>query len=571
MRLTQRLLLGSLVVITVFVVFAVAIVDRRVVRRSVEETVASLVREARLLASQARPGMNFDSLARAASLSSGRRVTVIDQTGRIVGDSEISAAAFALVENQRVHADVAAAIDSQRTGRGRYEFGGRQLLHVSAPAPVGAVRLSVPASEPGALSSGIQRDLLLAGFIAMLIALGLATLFARSVSRPVIELRDVARALADGNLSRVPAISAPGEVGELSNAIHRLSEQLATRLAALEAEQALHMALIDSLHEGVIAVDTRRRVVRINNAGRFLLDIKLDPPFSTDLLPRHRALREALADALAGHTTRNIEIEVESRRVALTARPLRGGAVLALFDVTPIRRLEAVRRDFVANVSHELRTPLTIIAGFAETLASSDVPAGKRKEFANLIQSNAARMQRLVDDLLDLSRIESGGWTPKPMVLDAQEAIREVVAQLSEAAQLKGLTIEQSIAPDAPLVFADPTALRQIIFNLLENAIRYTSEGTVTVSVVGDGLGVRIAVQDTGIGIPPEHLPRIFERFYRVDPGRSREKGGTGLGLSIVRHMAEAHGGSVSATSIPGRGTAVSIFLPRESDVQISS
>jgi signal transduction histidine kinase len=351
----------------------------------------------------------------------------------------------------------------------------------------------------------------------------------------------------------------------LSRALHTLAAQLSARLGALQDEDVFFAALVDSLHEGVIAVDGRRQVARINAEGRAMLDIRLDTPFSADLLPRNRLLREALSEALAGRITSGVEIEVVSRRLALTARPLSGGgAVLALFDMTPIRRLETVRRDFVANVSHELRTPLTIIAGFAETLSASDVPADRRQEFAELIRSNAARMQRLVDDLLDLSRIESGGWTPMPARVPVETAIRECAAQLSAAAGAKGLRLDWVVDPDAREAFADPTAFRQILLNLIENAIRFTTEGGVTVTARADHGGIRVAVSDTGVGIPTEHLPRIFERFYRVDPGRSREQGGTGLGLAIVRHMTEAHGGTAGATSAPGRGTIVSVFFPGE-------
>jgi signal transduction histidine kinase len=236
--------------------------------------------------------------------------------------------------------------------------------------------------------------------------------------------------------------------------------------------------------------------------------------------------------------------------------------VLALFDITSLRRLEDVRRDFVANVSHELRTPLTIINGFAETLAADDLPSGPRKEFAESIRVNATRMSRLVDDLLDLSRIESGGWRPMPTRIWVEELIKECVDQISDRAREKGLALTYSVEPDATRVFADPTAFRQMLLNLLANALRYTGSGSIAILASSEAGGVRVSVSDTGVGIAAEHLPRIFERFYRVHPGRARAEGGTGLGLAIVRHMAEAHGGTVNASSSPGRGTTVSILFP---------
>jgi two-component system phosphate regulon sensor histidine kinase PhoR len=222
-----------------------------------------------------------------------------------------------------------------------------------------------------------------------------------------------------------------------------------------------------------------------------------------------------------------------------------------------------VRRDFVANVSHELRTPLTIIGGFAETLVHDDPPVDRRQQFAERILSNTRRMQRIVDDLLDLSRIESGSWTPNPVSVDLAAVAADVMTAARDAAGAKGVRLEASIHPRAREICADPTAIRQVLGNLVENAVRYTTTGHVAIfSLAREDGGVTVGVRDTGSGIAPEHLSRIFERFYRVDPGRSREEGGTGLGLSIVKHLIEAHGGTVRAESTVGVGTTISIHLP---------
>jgi two-component system phosphate regulon sensor histidine kinase PhoR len=408
-----------------------------------------------------------------------------------------------------------------------------------------------------------RSDVYLVGFIALAIATAIAFLFSRAVSRPIIELRDVARALADGDLTRRPSLTAPGEVGDLAMALHRLAEQLSGRLTALAAEESLLSALLDSLNEGVLAVDARGRVVRINAIGRRLLRVRDATPFTLDRLPRERVFREALMAAVAGTVTESIETSIDGRNLVLAARPLEaGGAVVALLDLTPTRRLETVRRDFVANVSHELRTPLTVVGGFAETLTDETLPADQRKQFAETILVNTRRMQRIVDDLLDLSRIESGGWVPNPVPVDVQAVAIDATAAAQSAANAKGVEFRIEIPDDARMAFADPTALRQVLTNLAENAVRHTHTGTVTVlSAAADG-GVWVAVKDTGIGIGAEHLPRIFERFYRADRARSRDEGGTGLGLAIVRHLVEAHSGRVSAESQPGQGTTVRAFFP---------
>jgi two-component system, OmpR family, phosphate regulon sensor histidine kinase PhoR len=283
-----------------------------------------------------------------------------------------------------------------------------------------------------------------------------------------------------------------------------------------------------------------------------------------DHIPRERELHVALDSALSGTPSDGDAIEVSGRMLTVAARPLPGGgAVLALTDLTRTRRLEATRRDFVANVSHELRTPLTVIGGFAETLGEPTVNEDDRIRFASLIQSNTARMQRIVDELLDLSRIESGGWVPRPVNVDVAEVAAEAIAASAEVARANDVITEAQVSNDARWVYADRTALRQVIANLVENAVRHTAHGTVTVFAHRDDGGYTVVgVRDSGVGIAPAHLPRIFERFYRADSARSRDKGGTGLGLAIVKHLVEAHGGKVRAESVLGRGTTVSASFP---------
>jgi len=270
---------------------------------------------------------------------------------------------------------------------------------------------------------------------------------------------------------------------------------------------------------------------------------------------------------MSGQRTDPAEFLFGERTLLLSARPLPdGGAVLALMDLTTRRRLETIRRDFVANVSHELKTPLTVIGGFAETLRDRDLAESDRQRFLATIESNTRRMQRIVDDLLDLSRYESGSWRPNLVSNDLAAVVADVFTSVYRASEAKGLTLSFESSAAARHVDADPTALRQILANLVENALRHTAHGSITVrgDAAPDG-GTTVSVCDTGVGIAPEHLGRIFERFYRVDAGRARDEGGTGLGLAIVRHLAEAHGGSVRAESIVGQGTTITVHFPSRS------
>jgi two-component system phosphate regulon sensor histidine kinase PhoR len=565
-RLAQRLLLGAVLIVSVLMIVAVALSGQRLRAQFQQLTTQQLATEARLVAHQWRPDADADALADSAGDILDQRVTLVDSSGRVVGDSEFDGGALAVLQN---HNDRPEIIMARASGLGSSQrispSEGDEELYVAVPAGAGRIaRVSISTAQQDAIVARAQRDVLFSGMIALAIAILLAAIFSRQVSKPVAELRDVASALAAGDLSRRPHISAPGEVGELATALQKMSEQLASRLAALQAEDELLGALVESLDEGVVAVDGQRRVIRINESGRVLLGVRQSLPFSVNLLPRDRILAEALDSALRGSPVERVETQIGPRTLALTARPLGvGGAVLAVFDLTSVRRLETVRRDFVANVSHELKTPLTAIRGFAETLVGELSQDAHHAQFAQTIRANAERMQHLVDDLLDLSRIESGGWVPSLAVVDLAAAAGEAVSPYLEEAGRRGSAIEASIAEDADTLRADPIAIRQALGNLVENAVRYTpSGGTITVFSRSDAREIALGVRDTGAGIPEDHLPRVFERFYRVDPARSRAAGGTGLGLAIVKHLVEAHGGRVAVESKVGRGTTVTMYFP---------
>jgi two-component system phosphate regulon sensor histidine kinase PhoR len=560
--LTQRVLAGSLAIVAVLVVVVVTVADRRLERSLMADAVEDLAREARLVSTQWRVGVNPDSLADATGRSLQRRVTLIDSSGRVIGDTEFDPPALYQLQNHSGRPEV---IDARRTGMGWSRRSspseGDEELYVAVSAPLGVSRVSMNTRALSDIIGSAQRDVLFGAALAALVAIALTVLFARRVSRPILALRDVARDLAAGNLGRRPQLSASGEIGDLADALRRMAEQLEARLNAMEADDVLMTVMIESLNEGVVAVSPVGDVVRANASARGLLALSGELPMASTQLPRDRRLRETITAALAGTAIEPVESEIAGRTLAITARPLRGGgAVIALLDLTPFRQLEHVRRDFVANVSHELRTPLTVISGFAETL-EADALSDEHRSFAEMIRSNAQRMRAIVDDLLDLSRIESGGWLPHPESVQVEPVAQEAVDPLRVAARQRDVAVEIDFAA-APTVWADPMAVRQVLTNLVSNAIRHTTKGTVTLFSNAGPKGVAIGVRDTGTGIAPVHLSRIFERFYRVDPGRARDTGGTGLGLAIVRHLAEAHGGHAYAESVVGAGTTVVVVFP---------
>jgi two-component system phosphate regulon sensor histidine kinase PhoR len=564
MRLSTRLLAGLLVVIGALVAAIVVLAGTRLTDRLAADTEDELSREARLVGVMwsTRP-TEAEPIADGAGAALQRRVTLIDSTGVVLGDSEFDGEGLRRLENHGTRPEV---IQARAAGVGRSirssASAGDEEMYVAIRHPHGFVRVSIGTSRFSEIVRGARRDVIVASLIALLGAIVLATLFSRHVSRPIVELRDVTRAIAAGDLGRRPALMASGEVGDLAASVSRMTDELRRRLQEMSDEDGRLVAIIESLDEAIVAVDARGTVVRMNEAARQLFATTDPLPFAATALALGAPLRQALSAAMKGGVIDSVEAAIGERTVALTARPLpAGGAVLAVLDLTERRRLEIVRRDFVANVSHELKTPLTVIGGIAETRRDPALSDRERERFLDLVTANTSRMQRIVDDLLDLSRYESSAWTPKPADVDLEAVVSDLFTTFRPAAAAKGLSLSVEIDADARTVRFDPTALRQVLSNLIENAIRYTPAGSVTVSARRADDEVVIAVRDTGIGIAPEHLGRIFERFYRADPSRSRADGGTGLGLAIVRHLVEAHGGRVGAESVPGSGTTIYIRM----------
>jgi two-component system phosphate regulon sensor histidine kinase PhoR len=540
--LTRKLLVSYLAVVVTSGAVLVAGADRFLRQRLTREAGAELEREAAYLAAAVRvasPSAQLDSTVARLARSTARRLTVIDSAGHVVADSDFPDSVLATLENHRSRPEFQAAL--------------RRKSRPTAPVP-----------QVDAVVREAQGAVLIGALLAAAAAVLLAVGFARSVTRPLRRLRDASQAIARGER---PVVDTRGddEVGDLARALRGLEESLAERIGALERERSETAALVAAMVEGVIACDARGAVVTSNPAARRMLGFRDGEPLPrvAEVL-RPRAAQAAIAGALAGTPTQALEVDVGARTLLLSAQPLQGGgAVLVVHDLTEIRRLEVVRRDFVANVSHELKTPLTVVRGYAETLLGDEPPADVRRSFLSIILASAARMQRLVDDLLDLSRIESGGWTPQPERVALGPQVEQAWEDVTRANTSGDRAFTVDLAPDAAEVEADPQALRQVLGNILDNAARYTpARGAVTVRARRSDRSVVIEVSDTGPGIPSEHLPRVFERFYRVDSARSRELGGTGLGLAIVKHLVEAHGGRVEAESRLGVGTIVRVTLP---------
>jgi two-component system phosphate regulon sensor histidine kinase PhoR len=559
----------------------------RLAQESVETRLTTAARllhdEARdLIRNRATPGTVYAFTLRAAG-QSDLRVTVIGADGTVLGDSRVPPAELRRVENHAGRPEVRAAL-AGRVGHGLRTSVtiGAPLFYVALPVRdgdrvVGVLRMAVPLSVVTSSHAELHQVLLLGGLVALLAALGIAMFVAGRLTRPVVEMESVARRMSEGDFAVHAPVRSPDEIGVLGRALNGLAARLREKVRDLEEEQAKARAILESMVEGVVAVDGHDHIVVMNEGARTIFALGavraegksfLEVIRNVDL---YRIFRESRGGTPAAVVGRQLRLSTPVERVLeVHAAPLRltgdeVGAVMVLHDVTELRRLERVRTEFVANVSHELRTPLTAIHGYLETLLGGalEEPEHARK-FLEIAFRHTERLGRLVSDLTDLSNIELGKVSLRLEATPLDEVVDSVLTMIRPRADSGEVALSVDLPGDLPPVRADRDRLAQILINLVDNGVKYTPVGgrvAVSARRVSPVL-VEVGVTDTGVGIPPADLPRVTERFYRVDRARSRELGGTGLGLAIVKHLVLAHGGELAIDSQPGRGTMVRFSLP---------
>ena len=522
----------------------------------------------------------IDTICKEAGRLSATRITVILADGTVIGDSRETPG---LMNNHAGRPEIVTALSGQTGQSLRFSKTLKQrMLYVAAPIRdsqriVAVLRTSLPATAVEDEIRSIQLKIALGGCIIALLAAGISWVISRRISRPIEQMKRSAAQFAGGDLGYRLASPATEEMAGLADAMNQMAAQLDNRIKTIISQRNQLETVLASMLEGVIAVDSEERIVSINRAAAQLFE---NEPAncrnkSIQEVFRSPALQHFIRSALDNSKPAEEDITVyqnQERVIEAKSSPLLDagrqqiGTLVVFNDVTQLRRLANMRRDFVANVSHEIKTPLTAIKGFVETLQQGKIDkAEEEKRFLGIIQKHVDRLNSIVEDLLTLSRIELEDEHKEinAETVKIMEVFQAAVQLCRPKAEEKKIRLDLDCEKDSTAVL-DPTLIEQALVNLLDNAIKYSErQSTVALKSHRQNSEVVISVEDRGIGIAQKHLPRVFERFYRVDKSRSRNMGGTGLGLAIVKHVAQAHGGYVTVESKLGEGSRFSIHLPQ--------
>jgi two-component system phosphate regulon sensor histidine kinase PhoR len=567
-------LAGAAVAVLVVTVLA-STLERRLFASRIEADLVARTRLAAELLSTRPVAPSVDEAADALASLTGARVTFIDARGAVTGDSELDSSALASVEN---HGDRPEVIDARGGAIGRARrysrTAHRDMLYAAAAvrgSPIAVVRLSLPLATVQEQLAPVWRTSLLALGAGLLAALALSWATSQWLTTRVRAIASVARRYAEGDLSRPTRDYGDDEIGQVARVLDNSVQEIGRRLEESRRTRSHMEAILESMFEGVVLVDGNGRLLLANTAAREMLHMPdaAEGRHYLELI-RQPDVDALLERALAGTAASQLEVTLgRDPRRAFAARtapvdgPAGSGAVLVLHDITDLRRVDQIRRDFVANVSHELRTPLTAVKGYVEALADGSASAEQRPRFLDIISRHTLRMERLVDDLLRLARLEAGQEPLETSRLALGPVIGAIVAELESEIRTKRIQVRANIDAGAAAVTGDPAKIHDALRNVIENAVHYGVEGTaVDISSHRDADRVVVDIADRGPGIPEDDLSRIFERFYRVDRSRTQDPGGTGLGLAIAKHLIGLHGGTIAAGNREGGGSVFTIRLP---------
>jgi two-component system phosphate regulon sensor histidine kinase PhoR len=576
--LFRRILISYLIIAPLLFLFLELYLSNVVRSTHISELTQGLIVQGNLVAERIPSSLpvSLDDFSRKYKEITGARITIIDVSGRVIGDSDEPSARM---ENHGDRPEIRDAALSNAGSSLRFsKTMGKDLFYLAIPVQRDSdrlfIRLSVPLHDVEAAVTKTRMSIFIASFAALCIAILMGVFQTRRITRSIEEITSFSREVRAGHLGRRLFLKEKGEIGELAKNINDMAHELKARLSQSEQEKYKIEAILRNLSDGLMLVDTRGRILLCNDAVRKLF------PFEGDIegrtvaeTVRNAELMEVIDEVIREEGPVSREISVAHPRELIlmaTAAPFYAyavkeklsGVVMTLHDITRLKHLEEMRRDFVANVSHEIKTPITAIKGFAETLLDGAIDDRENsRKFLETIKNHSERLNSLVSDLLTLSRIEMGDIDLHTHNVNINNVVDTVFTTLRSKAEAKGLFLNKALPPEPFEIRADRDKLIQVLLNLVDNGIKFTDQGGVTVGVEKEGGRTILFVEDTGMGISRKHLPRLGERFYRVDKARSRELGGTGLGLAIVKHLVKAHGWNMEIESTQGRGTKVKILV----------
>lgn len=584
----SRLIFSYLFIILAAFSLIVFQLDKALEGKFLDEIESSLFNQAYLVASQI-PADNLkqENLAYLTSqvhnLSSKIkcRITIVDRQGRVLVDSGKTPKESSAMPNHADRPEIRKALSGTAAEESRYSTTlEMNMLYIALPVKedggriAGAVRLSLPLANVEELLSVIKREIIFSLFLALGLALILGYILAAGLMKPVNKIIHASRRFSQGEFHHRILLNSEDEIGQLASTLNAMARSLEEKIKESAQQNQKLAAIFTSMIEGAIVTDRAGRIISANPAVERIFGVRskniegrlfLEAIRNNDIWDIINAVLKK-GDPASAEMTLNLPVQriFKLNAVPVFDRDAVCGCLVVIHDISQIRKLETVRRDFVANVSHELKTPLTSIRGFVETLLEGALDdKANNRNFLIIIHEHAQRLDRLVNDLLSLSYLESREMKLEKADFNLYRLVEQVILNFKAQAEKRGLEIKNEL-PEQLMLAADKHKIEQVFINLIDNAVKFNSDSGL-IRVYSHDLGDKIAiiVEDTGIGIPARDLPRIFERFYRVDKARSREMGGTGLGLSIVKHIVELHHGSVTVESNEGFGSKFSFIIPK--------
>jgi len=508
---------------------------------------------------------DLDAFVKAIGKEIETRITVVARDGSVLADSEENPE---IMENHAKRPEIAEAYAGMTGVSMRYSTTvGKDMLYVAIPlnqageSPA-VMRVSLYVEGIDHLLDQLQSRILAFAVVAVLISLIGALLISRSISKPVKELRSVSQQIAGGDFGARVTLRQRDEMSDLAESFNQMADTIKTLFDDVSRQKEELNSLIVSIRESLFVIDQDDRISLANESFKELMkDKKVEGKFWWEVL-RESNLNELIGGAIERKQSAMEEAKFGNRvfLCSVSVPGSKAGVIVMLHDITDIRNLELIKRDFVVNVSHELRTPLTAIKGYVETLVEGDEE--ERTNYLQIIKRHTDRLIGIVEDLLTLSELEEVNSHFESKRVSVKDLFENILTIFRQRIRDKGLALEFEADEELPDIEADPYRLEQLFINLLDNAIKYTDQGGITIRLAPIDSGLSIEIRDTGIGILADHQSRIFERFYVVDKSRSRKLGGTGLGLSIVKHIVRLHMGQITVDSKPGEGSTFTVILP---------